>query len=105
MQIRNFNLMVLTETKFSYQAYFHYRMGYNVVCSPAIAKESGGAQGGVRLAVRDQPKGFSVESALFHGPNVVSCKVIGSGKRTLIIGSYLPPSTLYHLPYLEEALT
>ena len=36
---------------------------------------------------------------------VVSYKVIADGKRTPIIGSYLPPSTLGHLPDLEEART
>ena len=40
----------------------------------------------------------------FHGPNVVSCEVIGSGNRTPLIGAYLPPSTLGHLPNLEEDL-
>ena len=41
----------------------------------------------------------------FHGPNVVSCKVVASVKRTLLIGAYLPPYTLEHLTDLEEDLT
>ena len=32
-------------------------------------------------------------------------KVVASGKRTLLIGTYIPPSNLEHLPKLEEALT
>ena len=44
----------------------------------------------------------------FHGMNVVSCKVVTSRKRTLLIGAYPPPpypSTLEHFPDLDEALT
>ena len=41
---------------------------------------------------------------LFHGMNVVRCKVV-TGKRNPLIGEYLPPSTLDHLPDLEESLT
>ena len=53
-----------------------------------------GAQGGVCLVARDQPQVWSVESARFHGTNMVSCKVITKKKRTLTIGVYLPPYTL-----------
>ena len=53
----------------------------------------------------DGPQGCSVEATQFHGTNVVSCEVITDGKRTPIIGAYLPPSTLDHLPDLEEALS
>ena len=51
----------------------------------------------------DGPQGCSVEATQFHGTNVVSCEVI-PGKRTLLIGAYLPPSTLDHLTDLAEAL-
>ena len=33
------------------------------------------------------------------------CKVIVSGKRNPLIGTYVPNSTLEHLPELEEAMT
>ena len=33
------------------------------------------------------------------------CEVVSGRKCTLLIGAYLPPSTLVHLPGLEEALT
>ena len=64
-----------------------------------------GAQVGVCLVIQDWPQGWSVYSTRFHGPNVVSYKVITNRKRTPIIGAYLLPSTLEHLPDLEEALT
>ena len=41
----------------------------------------------------------------FRGPNVVSFKVVGGGKRTPLIGVYLPHYTLDHLPELEKAQT
>ena len=41
----------------------------------------------------------------FHGKNVVGCKVISGGNRTPLVGAYPPPpSTLEHLPDMEEAL-
>ena len=36
---------------------------------------------------------------------MVTCKIVAGGKRTPLIGTYLPPSTLEHLPYLEDILT
>ena len=44
-----------------------------------------------------------MDSTCFHDPNVVICKVISRGQRTPLIGVYLPPSTLDHLPDLEES--
>ena len=41
----------------------------------------------------------------FHRPNVVICEVVASGKQTPLIIAYFPPSTLDHLPDLEESLT
>ena len=61
--------------------------------------------GEVLMVVRDQPQGCSLDSTHFHGPKVVSSEVITDWKLTLIIGAYLPPYTLEHLPDLEEALT
>ena len=36
---------------------------------------------------------------------MVSCEVIAGGNWTPIIGAYLPPSNLEHLPDLEDSLT
>ena len=75
------------------------------MCSTATTTTDGEVQGGVVLIVRNHPQLLSVESARFHGPNVMSCEVVSGGKRTLFVGAYLPLSTLQHLPDLEEALT
>ena len=40
----------------------------------------------------------------YHRPNVVSCKIVTGLTWTLIVGAYLPSSTLENLPDLEEAL-
>ena len=68
---------------------------------------AGGEQGGGCLVVRDRPQGWSVELMRFHDPNVVRCEVfnVTDRKRKPVIGAYLPPSTLEHLPDLEESLT
>ena len=45
-----------------------------------------------------------MELMRFHGPNMLSCEFVSGGKRTLIVGAYPPPSTLEHLPNLEDAM-
>ena len=71
----------------------------------AIMAAADGAQGGVGLVVRDRPQGWSIELMRFHRPTVVRCKVVTGSKRTLLIGACLPPSTLEHLPNLDNDLT
>ena len=44
--------MLLTNTKITSEAYFHNRLVYKVVCSPAVATATIGDQGGVGLVVR-----------------------------------------------------
>ena len=53
---------------------------------------------------REKPEGWIVNLTRFHGPKIVICKLIEGGQWTLIIRYYLPPSTMDHLPNLEEAL-
>ena len=77
-------------------------LGYNVVFLSAITTDAGEEQGGVGLVVREN--GWSVNFTQFHGSNVVSCEVVTSGKRTPIIGAYLPPSAMDHLTDLGEDL-
>ena len=56
VQISGFDLMVVTETKITYQDYCCNRLGYNVVCFPDTTLAAGSAQGGVGLVVWDQPQ-------------------------------------------------
>ena len=53
---------------------------------------------------RESPVGRGIESTSYHGTNVVSCKFVTRITQTPLVGAYLPPSTLEHLPDLEEAL-
>ena len=51
--IDGFNLMILTETNITDQAYCQNRMGYDVVISKAITAMYGDSQGGVGTIVWD----------------------------------------------------
>ena len=76
-----------------------------MVCFSMIMTAAGGMQRGVGLVVQDRPQGLSIESTLFHMPNVGSCNIFAGGHFTSLIGAYLLPSILYHLPDLKEDLT
>ena len=71
-----------------------------MVCLLLIMTVADDMQGGVCLLVQDQPQGWSIEVARFHGTNLVSYKVITEVQCTLVIGTYLLPYTLEHLPDL-----
>ena len=62
------------------------------------------AQGSVGMVLWEWQTGWSLELTLFHGPNMVICKVVSGTSPTLIIVAYLLTSTLDHLPNLEEDL-
>ena len=74
-------------------------MGYDVVCTRSEPRA-----GGVALVSKDQPEGWHFESTKTCGPNALSTVLVSGSSRTHIIGAYLPPSTLRHLPELEVAL-
>ena len=95
-----FDAMLLTNTKITSESYFHNRLGYDMVCFPAVTTDTIRAQGVVGLVFIERPQGWGVESMRFHRPNVVSLEVISSGKRTPLIREYLPPTPLEYLPYL-----
>ena len=106
VHINNFNVMLPTQTNITSEAYFRNRLGYIMMCLPAVTTYTGRVQGGVCLLVRERPQGWGVELAHFHSMGTVSCEVVSGSKRNLIFGAYPPPpSTLYHLPNMEEALT
>ena len=74
------------------------------MCLRATNTESVGAYGGVGLVIWERPEGWDIASMQFHVPNLASYKIISGIQRTPLIGVYLPPTTLYHLHDLEEAL-
>ena len=80
------------------------QVGINVVYSPTITTAAGGKQRQVGMVVQERPQGWIIELTHFHGSKVVSCEVVACGKRTLLVGAYLPPSTLDHFPELEDSL-
>ena len=45
-----------------------------------------------------------IESTRYHWMNVVSCKIVIGLIWNPLVGAYLPPLMLEHLPGLEEAL-
>ena len=100
VELGRFDLMVLTGTNISTSVYCWNWLGCDIVYSlswPAIAR---GVQVGVGLVSWDRPMGWSLESTRFHGSNMVSCNIIPGTSRTPIVGGYLPPSILFHLPNL-----
>ena len=96
--------MLLTETKIQLEAYSQNRLGYDVTCLAARPSSAGGSQVGIGLATRERPVRWGIESTRFHMPNMVSCDIITGLTQNLIIGVYLPPLTLEHLPDLENSL-
>ena len=47
--------MILMETNITYQAYFHNRLVYDVVCLPMLAAAAGGTQGGLAWSSGTDP--------------------------------------------------
>ena len=72
MQLGNYDPMLLTETNIPYDAYFHNRLGYDIVCSQVVGTAARAVYGGVGLVMRERPDGWSFDSMRFHGPNMVS---------------------------------
>ena len=100
----SYDLMLLTDTKILDSVYCHKPQGHDFVCSGATFFMARGSQGGFLLVSRELLEGWIFESTLSHKPNVVICDFVAGYQRTPLIGVYLPPSTLDHLPDLNEAL-
>ena len=95
-----FDMIMLTDTKIQSEAYSHNRLGCVVTFSTARPSSAGISQGGVGLVTRERLAGWGVDSTRYHGPKVVSYKIVIGLTWTPLIGAYLPPSTLEHLPDL-----
>ena len=92
------------ETKIPDKVYFKNRIEYDVVCLRATPTEAEEAYGGVGLVTWEILEGWEIDSMQFHGPKLVSCEIISGIQWTSLIGFYLTPTTLDHLPNLEEEL-
>ena len=100
----NYDLKLLTDTKILDKVYRCNCLGCEIVFSRATATASGGAHGGLGILFLDKPEGWIVKSKNFHRPNMVTCKPIAGDQLILLIGAYLPSSTLYHLSNFQKAL-
>ena len=100
MERGDFDVMILTKTKIFTTAYCRNRLGYKVTCLAAWPSSAGGSQGGVGLVRRERPIGWGIESTHYHGLNVVICELVTRLTWTSLVGAYLPPPKLEHLPDL-----
>ena len=91
MEHRGFDVMVLTETKVQSEDYLHNCLGCDVACSMAHPSSARGSQGGVGMVTRERPVGWDINSTRYHGPNVVSYKIVTGLTLNPLVGLYLPP--------------
>ena len=75
-----------------------------MICLAARASISKGDQGGVGLVTRERPVLWGFESMHYHVSNMVSYEIVNGLTLIPLVGAYLPPSMMEHLPDLEEAL-
>ena len=87
LEASNVDVCVMQESKIVGNIYTRLSAGYSVVCSKAGSSH----QGGVALCHREN-ENFEVEEHRFHGPNVVSFRLIIGGEGWYCIGGYIPPS-------------
>ena len=95
-----FDVMLLTDTKILLEAYLNNCLGYNVTCLVARLSSTRGEQVCVGLETMEMPVGWGVESTCYHSSNGVSCVIVTRLTFTPLVGAYLPPLTLEHLPDL-----
>jgi Reverse transcriptase (RNA-dependent DNA polymerase)/Endonuclease/Exonuclease/phosphatase family len=78
---------ILTETKISNEHYPRRYADYDIKGTVAT-----NVQGGVLVFWRSNPSGFSIESIVIKGKNVLSFIIVSGALRWKVIGCYLPPS-------------
>ena len=89
----------LQETKLTDGIYTRFSSEYHVLATDAASR----TQGGVALVYRDSPY-WQVESAIFHGPNVISAEIVSGNKRYGIVGAYVPPKDSTTSVHISAAL-
>ena len=78
---------ILTETKISNEHYPRSYSGYDIQ-----ATTTSNTQGGVLVFWRSNPSGFSIESVVMHGSNVLTFILVSGAIRWRFIGCYIPPN-------------
>jgi exonuclease III len=87
MDLTNIQIVVLTETKITSEAYPN-AFGYKIKDSTAAFHYIGG----VALAWQPNHPLFTIESETLHGPNVIRAELVSGGMWRLIIRAYVAPS-------------
>ena len=95
--------MLLVETKIQTEVYSHNQLGYNVTFLESCPSSARGAQGDV-YGDKGTAWQVRVESTSFHGPNMVSYKIVTGHTCTPLVVAYLPLSVIDHIPDVKEAL-
>ena len=72
----NYNLILLTETKIPDAVYWHNRLRYKNICSKETVTTDMGSHGRFRMVSQERPEGWVFDSTCFHGPNVVSWRIV-----------------------------
>ena len=95
VQMENYDLVLLTETKIPDAVYYKNSLRYNIVCSWAATTAAGEEQGSMGLVMRERPYGWDAKSMHFHRPNMVSCEIVSSLQKKPLTGSYPHPTHVY----------
>jgi hypothetical protein len=88
MDLTNIQIVLLTETKITSEAYPKDAFSYKIKASTAAFHYIGG----VALAWQPNHPLFTIESETLHGPNVIRAELVSGGTWRLIIGAYVAPS-------------
>lgn len=93
----NVDVIVITETKITNNAYTHQRFRYSICASKAQSTSCGG----IAFAFCTKDNRFVITQHKNWGPDVLSIVMTTGQTRYCLIGVYIPPSTdptIYHQP-------
>ena len=93
------DLAFLTDTKLTDGIYNRFSLDYHVLATNAASH----TQGGVASVYRDSPY-WQVESAVLHGPNVISAEKVSGNKRYGIVWACIPPKDSTTSVHITAAL-
>jgi hypothetical protein len=89
LEVMHVDVAILTEAKITDNIYPRQYMVYTITATTAPSIH----QGGIALAWR-QRNGYSIESVIVHGPNMLSFQLVSSGYRWLIVAVYMSPNIM-----------
>jgi len=100
LERHHLDIAILTEVKLK-GIHTTHSYGYDIIATKVTNQN----QGGVAIISRKK-KEWHLEGAERFGPNVIKTTLVHDGKRTKILGIYIPPSEtdLKTIQYIDEAL-